>query len=201
MRTNEHVQLDHRKAVLNLSLGYILLIPGILFSGLVITVNSWAQAFRRGGFLNYDISAKSTEYLCSDPPTLKCHATLSAAIGRVRSYFGNELSDRDSRDNKSGLVIVILLVGVALAAGILTTTLIIWLVAGWRRAPFRPPPNSANVRGSCTERRPSPLTGDGRRDNEAVPAVEDAPAVWRSSTKPLEAGHHASFEPFWHFRS
>src|SRR3954447_4614963 len=33
-----------------LNLGYILLIPGILLSGLMITLDSWGRAFRQGGF-------------------------------------------------------------------------------------------------------------------------------------------------------
>jgi hypothetical protein len=114
-----------------LSLGYVVLVPGML------TVHSWAQAFRQGGVLNYGIAAYNTYAQLHN--LWSAINTLPAALGRVRSYLGRNLeSDRDDRDSKSGLVIVLLLVGLALAAGVLTTTLIIWLVAGSR--PLPPPP-------------------------------------------------------------
>jgi len=40
-----------------LNLGYILLLPFILFGGYAITLDSWAQAFHHGGFLNYGAAA------------------------------------------------------------------------------------------------------------------------------------------------
>jgi hypothetical protein len=43
------------------NLGYLLLIPGILLSGLVITLDSWARAFRQGGFLNYGAAVYNTD--------------------------------------------------------------------------------------------------------------------------------------------
>src|SRR5438067_12940023 len=45
--------LDPAQMEAALYLGYILLIPGILLSGLMITLDSWGRAFRQGGFLNY----------------------------------------------------------------------------------------------------------------------------------------------------
>ncbi len=136
--TGYHFEFVNEEQVnIALSLGYILLIPGILLSGLVITVDSWARAYRQGGFLNYGIAAYNTYAQLHN--TWSAITTLPAAIGRVRDYFGKGLnSDRDDRDSKSGLIVVILLVAVALAAGVLTTTLIIWLVAGSR--PLPPPP-------------------------------------------------------------
>src|SRR4051794_10933614 len=43
-----------------LNLGYLLLIPGILLSGLMITLDSWGRAFRQGGFLNYGAAIYNT---------------------------------------------------------------------------------------------------------------------------------------------
>ena len=43
-----------------LDLGYILLIPFILFAGDAITLDSWANAYRNGGFLNYGAAAWNT---------------------------------------------------------------------------------------------------------------------------------------------
>jgi hypothetical protein len=144
----QYINLEQRDIAL--SLGYIVLIPGMLMSGLVITVDSWARAFRRGGFLNYGIAAYNTYAQIHN--TWSAINTFPAAFGRVRGYF----SDRDNRDNKSGLVVVILLVAVALAAGVLTTTLIIWLTAGSR--PLPPPPSREQFEDSArnveSQRRP-----------------------------------------------
>jgi hypothetical protein len=118
-----------------LNLGYLLLIPGILLSGLMITIDSWARAFRRGGFLNYGLAAYNTY--------AQIHNTYSAirgfgdAFASVRSFFGRSRS-RDSRDNSGGVIVVILLVVLALAAGVLTTTFIIWRTAGTMPLPDRP---------------------------------------------------------------
>jgi hypothetical protein len=122
-----------------LNLGYILLIPGILLSGLMITLDSWARAFRQGGLLNYGAAVYNTY--------AQIHNTYSAVIGfgdafrSVRDFFGQGgKSDRDGddKDRNFGWVVVVLLVAAALAAGVLTTTFIIWRVAGTTPLPPRP---------------------------------------------------------------
>src|SRR5438046_2595386 len=52
--------IDETQVTVAINLGYILLIPGILLSGLLITVDSWARAFRQGGFLNYGAAIYNT---------------------------------------------------------------------------------------------------------------------------------------------
>ena len=115
------------------SLGYLLIIPGVLLAGLVITLDSWARAFRQGGFLNYGVAVYNTYAQVHN--TYSAISNLGDAFARVGSLFGKgRSSDRD----RSGLVLVVLLVALALAAGILTTTLIIWKVAGAIPMPSRP---------------------------------------------------------------
>jgi hypothetical protein len=120
-----------------LNLGYLILIPGILLSGLMIMLDSWARAFRNGGFLNYGVAIYNTY--------AQLHNTYSAIMGvgdafrSVSNFFGERDSRSRDRD-KSGVVIVVLLVALALAAGILTTTFIIWKVAGTVALPPRPTP-------------------------------------------------------------
>jgi hypothetical protein len=41
-------------------LGYVVIIPGMLFSGLMIMLDSWRRAFRNGGILNYGVAAYNT---------------------------------------------------------------------------------------------------------------------------------------------
>src|SRR2546423_9741851 len=52
--------ISETQVAVALNLGYVLLIPGILLSGLMITLDSWARAFRRGGFLNYGVAVYTT---------------------------------------------------------------------------------------------------------------------------------------------
>ncbi len=119
-----------------LDLGYVLLIPGILLSGLMITLDSWARAFRRGGFLNYGVAVYNTYAQFHN--TYSAITSFGGAFGNVRKFFGKSRSD--DRDSSSSLVLVVLLVGVALAAGVLTTTYIIWRTAGSTPLPDRPSP-------------------------------------------------------------
>src|SRR4051794_33821260 len=64
--------ISQGQAAVALDLGYVLLIPGIPLSGLVITLDSWARAFRRGGFLNYGAAwrPRSGTAGASPPPRL-----------------------------------------------------------------------------------------------------------------------------------
>jgi hypothetical protein len=128
--------LDQTQLTAAVSLGYILLIPGILLSGLVITLDSWARAFRQGGFLNYGVAAYNTYAQIHN--TYSAITSFGQAVGVVGDFFQGRRS-RD-RDGKSGQVLVVLLVILALAAGILTTAFIIWRVAGTMPLPSRPTP-------------------------------------------------------------
>src|SRR5205085_10537902 len=103
---------DQTMAALNL--GYVLLIPFILFAGYAITLDSWAQAYRRGGFLNYGAAAWNTY--------ATIHNTYSAVrnLGGAFSSLGDFVKKRRGRDGDSnGIVIVLLLVALALLGGVL----------------------------------------------------------------------------------
>lgn len=128
--------ITEQQAVVAFSLGYILLIPGILLAGFMIMLDSWSRAFRQGGFLNYGIAAYNTY--------AQVHNTLSAIRGipqafrLVRNYFGENRSR--SRDDSGGTVVIILLVAVALLGGVLTTAFIIMRTAASLPLPPRPSP-------------------------------------------------------------
>jgi len=109
-----------------LELGYVIIIPGILFSGLMITVDSWARAYRNGGVLNYGVAAWNTY--------AQVHNTYSAisgfgqAIGDLgEGLFGGKNRRSSSKDEGQAILalIVILLVIAAIIAGTVTTVLII----------------------------------------------------------------------------
>jgi hypothetical protein len=130
--------ISETQFVVSLNLGYILLIPGVLLSGLVITLDSWARAFRQGGFLNYGMAAYNTYAQIHN--TYHAITGFGQAFRSVRDYFTKEERSSRDRDRNGGWLLVILLVAVALAAGVLTTTYIITRVAGTSPLPPRPTP-------------------------------------------------------------
>ncbi len=133
--------LDQEQFNVALNLGYLLLIPGILLAGLVITLDSWARAFRRGGFLNYGIAVYNTYAQIHN--TYRAITGFGDAFGSVSDFFGGE----GRSDRKPAWLVVLLLVAVALAAGALTTTYIIWKVAA--TAPLPSPPTPEQIEDSA----------------------------------------------------
>jgi hypothetical protein len=127
--------IDQTQLEVAFNLGYILLIPGILLSGLLITVDSWARAFRRGGFLNYGVAVYNTYAQIHN--TYSAITSFGRAFRSVSTFFGDRRS-RSDREDRGGAVIVVVFVLLALAGGILTTTFIIRRVAGTRPLPPRP---------------------------------------------------------------
>lgn len=108
-----YLDLDTAKAVLNL--GWLLIIPGVILSGIAITLHSWAQAFRNGGFVNYGVAVWNTY--------AQIHNTMSAingfgdALSGVASYF-------KSKESMKSLFVVVLVL-IAVVAGIATTWAIV----------------------------------------------------------------------------
>jgi hypothetical protein len=128
--------LDDEQVLAALNLGYVLLLPFILFGGYAITFDSWVQAFRRGGFLRYGAAAWNTYATIHN--TYSAWRNLGGAFASLGNFFGG--GDRRGRDRDSGgggVVIVILLVVFALLAGVLTTTVIVRRVAA--SEPLPPP--------------------------------------------------------------
>jgi hypothetical protein len=129
---------DAVMAVLNL--GYVLLVPFMLFSGYAITLDSWGQAYRRGGFLNYGAAAWNTY--------ASIHNTYSAwrNMGGAFASLGDFFQSRRGRSNNGGdgpnpIILVVLLVALALLGGIITTAVIIRRVAA--TDPLPPPPSDS----------------------------------------------------------
>ena len=132
----EWITEDQTKACLNL--GYILLIPFILFSGYANTLDSWGQAYRRGGFLNYGVAAWNT--YASIHNTYSAFRNLGGAFTSLGDFFQNRRRSRDG-DSPNAIIIVILLVALALLGGVLTTAVIIRRTAATE--PLPPPPKDS----------------------------------------------------------
>jgi hypothetical protein len=114
-----------------------LLVPFILFSGYAITLDSWGQAYRRGGFLNYGSAAWNT--YASIHNTYSAWRNMGGAFASLGEFFGGKRSrsDRDS-NGPNPIIIAILLVALALLGGILTTAVIIRRVAATDPLPPQP---------------------------------------------------------------
>lgn len=107
----------------SLSLGYLIIIPAILFSGLMIWIDSLVQAWRQRDLPSMGVAAWNT--------FAQIHNMYSAidgipqAFGEVMSFFKGS-GDSDEDDAKSGAVLLVIgLVVLAVAGGIIITAAII----------------------------------------------------------------------------
>jgi hypothetical protein len=105
-----------------IELGYVIIIPGILFSGLMIMIDSWATAYREGGVLNYGVAGWNTYAQIHN--TMSAISSFGQALGDVIGAFGGKRGSSSS-DEDSGKAVVVLLVLVAILAGAMTTIVII----------------------------------------------------------------------------
>ena len=128
--------LTEEEVLAALNLGYVLLVPFVLFAGYAITLDSWGQAYRNGGLLNYGTAAWNT--YASLHNTYSAWRNLSGAFTSLGDFFKSRRSARDDRDGPNSVVIVILLVGLALLGGVLTTAAIIRRVAATSPLPPQP---------------------------------------------------------------
>jgi hypothetical protein len=126
-----------------LELGYVLLIPFILFAGYAITLDSWVQAYRRGGFLNYGAAAWNT--YASIHNTYSAYRNMGGAFNSLGNFFKGR-SSRDRDGNGNAIILVLLLVALAIFGGILTTAVIIRRVAGTDPLPPEPGAGSGTYR-------------------------------------------------------
>lgn len=114
-------KLPAQWAEVGMDLGYILLMPGILFSGLMIAVDSWARAYRTRKVLDLGMAAYNT--FAESYNTYHAIQGMGPAFRKVfDAFFGG-------KDKKNGAMIVLFLVVVALGGGALITAAIIHHVA------------------------------------------------------------------------
>lgn len=113
------------------SLGYLILIPGILFSGLMIWVDSMVQAYQRRDFASIGRATWNTY--------AQIHNTYSAMRGAPEAFekvFDVFLGKGNSRNGKGkGAMLMLMIVVLAIIAGVLTTWSIVNKYAGTRAVP------------------------------------------------------------------
>ena len=118
--------LDAKAVAATFSVGYLVLIPGILFSGLMIWLDSVVQAWKRRDLPSLGVAAWNTY--------AQAHNTWSAyrGIGGAFDSIGDFLKGGDDDDGGKGaaLIIIVVLVVITVAGGIFTTWAIISHFAG-----------------------------------------------------------------------
>lgn len=131
-----------------LELGYLVVVPGFLFSGLMITVDSWAQAYRQGGVLNYGAAAYNTYAQIHN--SLSAVSNMGSAFADVVGFFGSALKggSSDSDDDSAAAILALLIVAIGLFAGVITTSAIITRVAATDRLLSREEMELRTSRGS-----------------------------------------------------
>lgn len=110
------LEVEDVEAALNL--GYILIIPGVLFSGIMIGIDSWARAYRKRTVANFGAAGYNS--FANIYNTYNAIKTFGSALDSVLEYFAKS----KSKDSQKAFL-VILIVVVSLGSGILTTWLIV----------------------------------------------------------------------------
>jgi len=130
--------IDARTADATVALGYLLIVPGALFSGLFIWIDSLVQAWRRRDLPSIATASWNT--------FAEIHNAYSAVdgIGAALKSVGSMFASADPDDWKGAAVItMILIVVAALAGGFVTTELIRRHYAASRPLPARAAPSPA----------------------------------------------------------
>lgn len=111
------------------ALGYLIIIPGILFSGTMIWIDSLVQAWRRRDLSSIGVATWNT--------FAHLHNSYSAMRGIPEAWKAVSNSLGKSRSKDKGAIIIIILVIAAAVSGILTTYAIVSHYAGTRTLPER----------------------------------------------------------------
>lgn len=123
--------LDAKGMKLALELGYIILVPLVLFSGFFIWIDSVVQAWRQRDFASIGTAAWNT--------FAQVHNTYSAINGFGGAFsdiFEGFSGDADEDSVKAlPLLLIVAIVAFALAGGVITTVAIVRNYAGSRPMP------------------------------------------------------------------
>lgn len=110
------------------ALGYLIIMPGVLFSGLMIWIDSLVQAWQRRDMASMGRAAWNT--------FAQVHNTYSAIEGTPEALRAvGKLFEGRGNDKGKALLLIIILVIMAVVSGILTTSAIVGHYAGSRPLP------------------------------------------------------------------
>lgn len=123
-------------ARVSFSLGYLIIVPAILFSGLMIWIDSLVQAWRQRDLPSMGVAAWNT--FAQAYNTYEAIQGIPQAFGDVMSFFKSD-GGGDSNDARgAAILIVIVLVVLAIAGGIIITASIIKKYAATTPLPSGP---------------------------------------------------------------
>jgi hypothetical protein len=114
-----------------LSLWYVTIIFPALGTGLIITIESWIAAYRDHSLMNLGVAGYNT--FAQIHNTVSAIDSLGPALRSVGNMFGSVLKGRGDARGKAaivGLMIAVLVVAAALAAGSILTAVLIHRYAG-----------------------------------------------------------------------
>lgn len=134
---NQLHYLNDKTLMVCLDLGYILIVPGMLFSGLMITVDSWARAYKERTLANFGTAAYNS--FAQIYNTYNAIEDIGPAFKSVVNFFGSDSKSGDSDDDNGGAIVLLLIVALAFAGGIITTAAIIKHTAAREPLPSGPP--------------------------------------------------------------
>ncbi len=123
LKEGQEPWLDKDAVLAGFQLGYLIIIPGVLFSGLMIWIDSLMEAWRRRDWKSVGVAGWNT--FAQVHNTYRAMKDVPAAWKGVSSFFSGK---GDSKGK--GALLIILLVVVALIGGVLTTWTIINRYAG-----------------------------------------------------------------------
>jgi hypothetical protein len=130
----DHAPILTPKALMaGFSIGYLILIPGILFSGLMIWLDSLIQAWRRRDLPSMGIAAWNTYAQIHN--TYNAYSGISGAFSSISDYLK---SDDDDDGKGLALLVIAIIVAMSIAGGVFTTIGIIRHYAGRDELPERP---------------------------------------------------------------
>lgn len=132
----QSLTLPTRETMVAIQIGYLLIIPGILFSGVAIMLDSWARAWRDRTFSSTGTAAWNTYAQIHN--TYEAINGFGDAFTSVAEYFTSSKSASDDDDDKGAgavLVLMLAIVAAALLGGLLTTSAIVSVAAGRTQLP------------------------------------------------------------------
>ena len=104
------------------SLGYLVIILPVLGSGLALTVNAWATAWRKRNFVN--MAAASWNTFAQTYNTYRAISAIPDALEGVGDVFSPRRDSKGGTEGAAGAFILLLLL-LAVIGGVMTTAVII----------------------------------------------------------------------------
>jgi hypothetical protein len=116
-------KLNVKQMEVALNLGYLIVIPGFLFSGLMIMIDSWAKAYRERNLGSTAVAGYNT--FAQMYNTYHAVNGVGDALKSVLGFFSSDDNGDGDGNNSAAGFLILLLVIVAIAGGALTTAAIV----------------------------------------------------------------------------